>query len=96
MITSERYRSDGTLEYLPHPLAVGRRQLHVVPAEGGAARKLTDLPFDVTDPVWSGDGRTLFFSGDEELDDTDVHLTRDLFAVPASGGEARRAHRKPR
>ncbi len=95
VITSERYRSDGTLEYLPHPATVGRRQLYVVPAQGGEPRKLTDLPFDVSDPAWAGEGRTLFFSGDEELDDTDVHLTRDLFAVPAGGGEPRRLTSNP-
>ena len=35
VITHERYRSDGTLEYLPHPSAISRRQVYVVPAEGG-------------------------------------------------------------
>ena len=38
------------------------KQLYVIPAAGGEARRLTDLPEDVTEPVWAPDGTRLAFS----------------------------------
>jgi dipeptidyl aminopeptidase/acylaminoacyl peptidase len=38
------------------------KQLYVLPASGGEARRLTDLDEEVTEPVWSPDGTRLAFS----------------------------------
>src|SRR4051794_5871967 len=38
------------------------KQLYVIPAAGGEARRLTDLPEDVTEPVWAPDGTRLAFA----------------------------------
>ncbi|MFI9388845.1 S9 family peptidase [Kutzneria sp. NPDC052558] len=37
------------------------RQLHLIPADGGEARKLTDLPGGASGPVWSPDSRRIAF-----------------------------------
>jgi len=63
VITAMAYKADGTLELLPHPTAMRHRQLYVVPAAGGQPTPLTSLPFAVSEPVWSSDGRHLYFSG---------------------------------
>ena len=36
-------------------------QLHVIPADGGEARRLTDLPGEVSTPVWAPDSRRVAF-----------------------------------
>jgi dipeptidyl aminopeptidase/acylaminoacyl peptidase len=38
------------------------KQLYVLPATGGEARRLTDVDEDVTEPVWSPDGTRIAFS----------------------------------
>jgi dipeptidyl aminopeptidase/acylaminoacyl peptidase len=38
------------------------KQLYVIPAAGGEARRLTDLDEDVSEPFWSPDGTQLAFS----------------------------------
>ncbi len=89
VITTMRYKRDGTLTLLPHPSIRDKSQLFVVPAGGGEPRQLTDLPFDVRQPVWSRDGRTLFFGGDPEQDDEyNEESTAELYAVSVGGGEA--------
>lgn len=89
VITFWNYKSDGRLEFLPHPATTPRRQLWVVPAAGGEPRRLTDFDFDLSAPVWAADGRTLFVSGDPEQGSMEVRQTRELYAVPFDGGEPR-------
>ncbi|MDH3270536.1 MAG: S9 family peptidase [Gemmatimonadota bacterium] len=90
VITSMRYKSDGTLSLRPHFSINDKRQLWVVPAEGGEPRQLTDVAFDVGGVVWSADGRRLFFTGNERQDDEhNRDLTNDIYVVAASGGAAR-------
>jgi dipeptidyl aminopeptidase/acylaminoacyl peptidase len=42
--------------------AGARAQLHLMPADGGDARKLTDLPLGVGAPVWAPDSRRIAFT----------------------------------
>ena len=67
----------------------------MVPAVGGEARQLTDFSFDISEPVWSADGRTLFVAGDTAQDIPEVRQTRDVYAVPRDGGEPRKLTGNP-
>lgn len=96
VITSTRYKRDGILTLRPHFSVSEKRQLFVVDAQGGVARRLTDLSFDVGSVVWSRDGRQLFFTGDEyEDDETSDESTGDLWTVPFTGGPSRRLTTNP-
>ncbi|MFO8174063.1 MAG: S9 family peptidase [Longimicrobiales bacterium] len=96
VVTSIRYKRDGTLTLLPHPSIREKRQLFVVPAQGGAPRQVTNLDFNVGAIRWSHDGRQLFFSGDEyEDDELNTENTQDLWTVSATGGTARRLTTNP-
>jgi acylaminoacyl-peptidase len=75
VIRETTYRWDGQ-----GYLKAGRTHLFVVSAEGGAARQLTDGPYDHrSPPVWTNDNKALIFSAnrhaDADLDplDTDIH-----------------------
>jgi len=49
-------------------------QLHVIPVDGGEARRLTDLKEDVEDPAWSPDSAHIVFSSrvrSADYDETD-------------------------
>jgi dipeptidyl aminopeptidase/acylaminoacyl peptidase len=41
--------------------AEGKPQLHVMPADGGEARRITELPLGVSEPVWAPDSRRIAF-----------------------------------
>ena len=92
VITNLRYKRDGTLELLPDPSARQKPQLFVVPAEGGQPKQLTRTAFEVGGVVWSADGKTIFFTGDE-YQDANV-IGRDpstaIYAIARDGGEPRR------
>ncbi|MBI4540998.1 MAG: S9 family peptidase [Gemmatimonadetes bacterium] len=96
VITSMRYKRDGVLTLRPHYSAREKSQLFIVTAAGGQPRQLTRVPFDVGGAVWSKDGRTLLFTGDElEDDEYNADLTADIYAVPVDGGEPRRLTANP-
>lgn len=96
VITSMRYKEDGVLTLRPHYSVSEKSQLHVVPAQGGSATRLTDLPFDVSSVEWSPDGRHIFFAGDEyEDDEFNSQNTGDLWTIPVTGGPARRLTTNP-
>ena len=96
VVTSTRYKRDGTLTFQPHYSAQPRRQLYVVPAAGGEPLQLTDLSFDVSEPTWSADSRFVFFHGDSEQDnETNDEATGDLWVVAAEGGGIRRLTSNP-
>jgi acylaminoacyl-peptidase len=85
VITELHYRQDGE-GYLRQ----GKRQLFVVPAEGGAPRALTEGKFDVDgSPSWTPDGRTLVFASNRREDAQIEPLDRELWSVPLLGGELR-------
>lgn len=66
-----------------------------MPAGGGGAQKLFDLPGRATSPSWSPDGSTIAFtySAREARDDPGpgespyIYSGDDVYAVPATGGE---------
>ncbi|UCD24466.1 MAG: PD40 domain-containing protein, partial [Gemmatimonadota bacterium] len=90
VITSMRYKRDGTLTLLPDPSIRDKSQLFIVPATGGEPRQLTDLPFNVRGAVWSPDGSTIFFSANPEEDNEyNQENTGQLYAVSVDGGEPR-------
>ncbi|MEX2527561.1 MAG: S9 family peptidase [Gemmatimonadota bacterium] len=91
VVTSMRYKSDGTLTLRPHYSVGGKQQIWVVPAEGGGALQITDLGFDAGGVTWSVDGRRLYFTGDEFQDDEwSTELTTGLWVVDREGGALRR------
>lgn len=69
----------------------GRPCLFVQPAHaGGEARRLTDPPYRVSNPVWSNDGSTVYVLGRMNPDDYDRGGSElQVWAVPAAGGAAR-------
>ena len=87
VVTSTRYKVDGTITLRPHFSVNKSRDLYLVSAEGGVPRRLTALPFDKSDVRWSSDGRTIYFSGDEKQnDESSKELTRDIWAVRLADG----------
>ena len=84
-----RVRNDGTLGWAP----LKRNHLWVVEVAGApkaAAKRVSNGPYDDGDPVWSGDGRTLFFSAARK-DDEREQSDSELYAVPADGSAEPRA-----
>lgn len=96
VITTTRYKRDGTLTFLPHFAATPKRQLFVVAAEGGTPVQRTSLAFEVGSPVWSADGERLYFTGDEaEDDDLGLEMTTDIYVVGRDEGEPRKLTSNP-
>ncbi len=96
VITSIRYKRDGRLSFQPHYLTQEKRQIMVVDAAGGTPRQITRLAFNAGAPVWSADGRVIFFAGDEREDDElDSESSGDIWAVDAGGGTVRRLTSNP-
>ena len=96
VVTSMRYKSDGTLNLRPHYSVRDKAQLFVVNAEGGEARQLTEMAFDVGGVTWTAEGQTLLFTGNEEQNNEyNRDQTQDIYAVPAAGGDIRRLTTNP-
>jgi dipeptidyl aminopeptidase/acylaminoacyl peptidase len=57
-----RYSPDGRWLAFLRAEGEDKPQLHVLPTEGGDARRLTDLPGGAGAPVWSPDSRSIAFS----------------------------------
>lgn len=90
VVTSMRYKRDGVLTLRPHYSVQEKAELFVVPASGGEPSQLTDLPFRVGQIVWSADGGTILFTGNElEDDEFNRENTGQIYAVPSTGGEVR-------
>ena len=87
VITLMRYKRDGQIQLVPHRSVRPKTQLFVVSAQGGDARQLTTVAFDVGDVSWSPDSATLLFTGDARQDDElNRELTFDIYAIGRDGG----------
>jgi dipeptidyl aminopeptidase/acylaminoacyl peptidase len=64
----------------------GKAQVHVMPLDGGEARKLTDLPLGAFDPQWLPDGSGLVFA---------AHLFSGHLTPDAARTEAERRGKDP-
>ena len=89
VITSIRYKRDGTLDFLPDPAIRQKMQIFVVAADGGHARQVTHTAFDVNSLAWSADAATIFFTGDEHQDDNIIGRDQSaaIYAVSRESGE---------
>jgi len=63
-----------------------RTHLFTVGAGGGRPRQLTQGEFDVADPRWSSDGKSITFIANMEPDQ-DTSRVADIYRVPRGGGE---------
>ena len=96
VVTSTRYKRDGTLTFIPDPAIRQKIQLFVVDADGGEAKQLTSLPFDVRGPVWAADSRAFYFNGDEKQnDELNRELTTDIYHISVNGGQPRKLTDNP-
>jgi len=62
--------------------------IYVVPVDGGRAQQLTTNSAYDSDPVWTPDGKQLFFSSYREG-------SKDIFVMPAEGGKPKRITNYP-
>ena len=96
VVTSIRYKSNGTLTWMPHYSTRDIPQIFVVPSAGGTAVQVTRLAFAPSQLAWLPDNQTLVFTGDDQQDnEVNPDLTADLFAVARSGGEPTRLTSNP-
>ncbi len=90
VITSRRYKRDGTQTLLPDPATRDKSQLFVVAAAGGEPRQLTDMPFNVRGIDWIPNGNAIIFGGNPlEDDEWNQENTQELYAVTVDGGDPR-------
>lgn len=90
VVTSLRYKANGTLPWLPHYSTRDIAQIFVAPAAGGPATQVTRLAFTPSQLTWMPDSQTVIFTGDARQDDElNAQLTSDLYAVARTGGDPR-------
>jgi dipeptidyl aminopeptidase/acylaminoacyl peptidase len=66
------------------------KHIFTVPADGsGPAKQLTEGDYEDEKPAWSPDGKRIAFDSSRHQD-WDIGLLRDIYAVPADGGEPER------
>jgi len=95
-ITHLRYKRDGTFTFLPHPELVPKRQLFVVPAAGGTARQVTDVPYNVGAFEWAPGGSYFVYTGNpKEDDELNLDPSSRIWVVPVDGGTPTEPFRMP-
>ncbi len=72
----------GTIAYQSRVDASSTWDIYVMRADGSDPVRLTDTPYDDTDPAWSPDGRQIAFVSDRDGN-------REIYVMNASGGEPR-------
>ena len=88
VITHINYKRDGVSQYLPHPSIEVKRQLYVVSADGGEAQQITDLDWNVSNPVWAANGSRIYFSADpKEDEELNTDFNTNLYTVDVSSGQ---------
>jgi len=87
--TTMRLKRDANPVLLPHSSIRNKRQLYVVPAEGGESIRLTTLAHDVGSPSWTKNSASLLFTGNPLQDDEyNKELTNEIYSIARTGGEA--------
>ena len=66
--SNPRFSPDGKRVAFVRPDARDRAQIWVIPADGGEARRLTDVPGGINDLAWSPDSSALAFASDVDPD----------------------------
>jgi dipeptidyl aminopeptidase/acylaminoacyl peptidase len=82
-----------TLAFLRAPGEKDRPQIHLLPMNGGEARKLTDVPRGASAPVWSPTGKAIAFTSATNCEDLEEQK-RDGEGRRGEGGN--REERRPR
>lgn len=96
VVTSTRYKRDGTLQFVPDPAARKKTRVFVVPATGGTPKALTTGEFDSGSLSWSADSARIYYTGNElEDDEINREPTSDLFVVSIDGGTPRKLTTNP-
>ena len=85
------YRFDrrGYLADPRDPSATPPREVYLLPAAGGEARRLTELGVDASGLAWSPDGRRLAFTADAHQRDEHSYGRSDLWVVGLDGDVSR-------
>lgn len=76
-----------TLAFVRKPAGGSAPQLHVMPLDGGEARKITDLPLGASDPRWMPDGKHVLVTSSLYKGALDVEATRKLHEERTKAGD---------
>ncbi|MFT3775083.1 MAG: S9 family peptidase [Minicystis sp.] len=76
-----------TLAFVRKPAGGTAPQLHVMPLDGGEARKVTDLPLGASDPRWLPDGKRVIVTSSLYKGALDIEATRKLHEERAKAGD---------
>jgi acylaminoacyl-peptidase len=77
-----RYRADGS-GYLKD----GARQLFIISTEGGTPRQLTSGERNFGAPVWSVDGKSLFFSANLQEESEHLPFDTEIYSLDIAAGK---------
>jgi dipeptidyl aminopeptidase/acylaminoacyl peptidase len=88
VIVDLRYKLDGVGFF-------DNRRVHIftVDTESGETNQVTSGDYNDDQPAWSPDGKTIVFASDRERQRHQRHWRVDVWAVPSSGGRARKLTR---